>query len=96
MMRKFVIVKHNNGGKFLFYVPENEYLSAGDQVVCDTKHNPREPGVCCCDSFLAEPEIILPLFGTHEKSMKYVVGRIQEILFDMTGENSGADHVGEA
>ena len=83
MLKNFVIVKHWAGnGKFLFQVPKKINLEVGDNVICDTSHNPKEPGICCCDSFLAKPEIVCPLFGTTPEKMKYVVGKVDYETFD--------------
>ena len=77
MLKNFVIVKHLvDSGKYLFQVPKGVNLSAGDEVICDTKRRNNEPGVCCCDSFLADPEVVCELFGTQPGKMKYVTGRI--------------------
>ena len=83
MLKNFVIVKHlQDNGKFLFYVPKKISLEAGDNVVCDTSRGPDQLGVCCCDSFLANPEVVCPLFGTQQKVMKYVKGRVTYSQFD--------------
>ena len=82
-MKQFVIVKHlQDNGKFLFYVSKHITLKAGDKVVCDTSRGNDQIGVCCCDSFMAEPEVVCPLFGTQPKAMKYVTGTIKIALFD--------------
>lgn len=82
MLKNFVIVKHLlDGGKYLFFVPKKIALAAGDKVVCNTARGTDQLGVCCCDSFLADPEIMYPLFGTAEKNMKYVTGRIEYSKF---------------
>lgn len=77
MLRKFVIVKHmENSGKYLFFVPMNQELFAGDAVICDTSRGKDQLGTCCCDAFMADPDVICPLFGTYEKNMKYVAGKV--------------------
>lgn len=84
MKNNFVIVKHfDDSGKYLFKVPKGVYLSAGDRVICDTVRGKDQAGVCCCDVFRAEPEVICPLFGTVPERIKYVTGRIEYIHFDM-------------
>jgi len=78
MLKNYVIVKHfTDSGKYLFRVPKSISLEAGDNVVCDTSRGPNQFGVCCCDSFLANPDVIMPLFGTCEKSMKWVTGKVE-------------------
>lgn len=83
MMKNFVIVKHlNDGGKFLFYVPKSITLSAGEHVICDTIMGKNQLGVCCCDSFLADPAVVCPLFGTQESKMQYVAGKVEYERFE--------------
>ena len=78
MLKNFVIVKHWAGnGKFLFQVPKKINLETGDNVICDTSHSPKEPGICCCDSFLADPKTVCPLFGTTPEKMWFVVGKVE-------------------
>ena len=82
MLMNHVIIKPVfESGKLLFRVPDGVTLKAGDKVVCDTIRGDLV-GICCCDSFAADPEIVMPLFGTHEKRMRYVKGRMQLIMFD--------------
>ena len=83
MDKGFVIVKHVGGdsGKYLFRVPKGVYLSAGDQVICDTAKGKDQPGVCCCDNFNADPEVVCPLFGTQPEKLKFVTGRIEYTRF---------------
>jgi len=88
MIKKFVIVKHmQDSGKFLFYVPKNVQLEAGEKVICDTSRGSDQLGVCCCDSFLADPDVVLPLFGTQPKAMKYVTGKVECMRFDPDDED---------
>ena len=87
MLKKFVIVKHMaDNGKFLFFVPENVDLPAGKNVICDTSRGNYQLGICCCDSFIAEQETVMPLFGTCEKAMKYVKGTVEYVTFAESGE----------
>ena len=87
-MMKFVIVKHpGDSGKYLFRVPKKVFLSAGDRVVCNTVRGNDQLGICCCDSFLSDPEIICPLFGTTEKNLRYVTGKVEYDMFDPDEED---------
>lgn len=87
-LKKFVIVKHiQDNGKYLFYVPKDVTLKAGNKVVCDTSRGTDQLGVCCCDSFVAEPEVVCPLFGTHPEKMRYVTGMVTYDKFDTTDED---------
>lgn len=87
MLKNFVIVKHlQDNGKFLFYVPMTIELRAGDKVVCDTSRGNDQLGVCCCDSFTADPEVVCPLFGTQPRVMKYVTGTIEYLRFEIEEE----------
>ena len=47
---KLVFIKHSGSGLFLFCVPSELDLFAGDRVVCDTKYG-HVSGMCICDSF---------------------------------------------
>lgn len=86
--KKFVIVKHiQDSGKFLFYVPKDVTLKAGNKVVCDTSRGTDQLGVCCCDSFLAEPEVICPIWGTQPQKMRYVTGIVSYEKFDADDED---------
>ena len=92
MLKNMVIVKHlSDNGKFLFYVPKAINLEAGDKVVCDTNKGNDQLGVCCCDSFMAKPEVVLPLFGTQEKKMKYVTGKVEYEKFEMAREDEAEE-----
>lgn len=50
---KLVFVRHGNPGLFLFNVPLDLELFAGDRVICDTRRG-RAHGMCVCDSFYTE------------------------------------------
>lgn len=83
IQKKYVIVKHmNNDGRFLFQVPNHEYLDAGDMVICDTSKGKDQMGVCLCDSFLAEPEMICRLFGVKPENMRFVTGVVSIRRFE--------------
>ena len=78
MLKNFVIIKHlEDSGKYLFRVPKMIDLEAGEKIVCDTSRGRDQLGVCCCDSFLARPETICPLFGVKFENMKFVTGKIE-------------------
>jgi len=72
--KKMVIIKHlESPGHYLFLVPPYEYgVDAGDLVMCDTKRGPQF-GVCLCDAFKADPEVICKYFNTSPKAMRYVI-----------------------
>lgn len=92
MLKNYVIIKHFEGnGKFLFRVPKSISLEAGDKVVCDTSRGADQIGICCCDSFLAKPDVIMPLFGTTEDRMKFVTGRIEYEKFAEAQEEEDAE-----
>ena len=87
MLKNFVIVKHfENSGKYLFLVPKSVSLSAGDNVVCDTARGNDQLGVCCCDSFLADPNVVVPLFGVTQAHMKYITGKVEYERFQEARE----------
>lgn len=79
MIKNFVIVKHmEDSGKYLFLLPDNfMHLFAGDYVLCDTARGKDQMGVCCSDSFLVDPNVVCPLFGTSEERMRYVTGTVE-------------------
>ena len=86
-LTKMVIVKHwQDNGKYLFRVPLSEMLNAGDQVLCDTARGKDQPGTCCCDSFMADAEVVCKLFGTQPHALKYVTGEVEFRRFDMDEE----------
>ena len=87
MLKNFVIVKHlADSGKFLFYVPKDISLTAGDKIVCDTNRGNDQLGVCACDSFLARPEVICPIWGTQPDRMKFVTGKVEYEKFTESRE----------
>ena len=82
-LTKFVIVKHiQDNGKYLFKVPKNVTLEAGDKIVCDTSRGNDQLGICCCDSFLADAEMMCRLFGTQVNKLRWVTGRVEYDKFD--------------
>lgn len=50
---KLVFVRHGNPGLFLFKVPLDLELFAGDTIVCNTRYG-QAHGICVCDSFYTE------------------------------------------
>ena len=72
---KLVFVRHSYPGLFLFNVPIDLDLFAGDNVVCDTRYG-KAHGVCVCDSFYTEfGDIIRVAAGVDdETTMKSVIG----------------------
>lgn len=88
MLKNYVIVKHlADNGKYLFRVPKGISLEAGEKVVCDTSRGNDQLGVCCCDSFMAKPEVVMPLFGTQSNKMKFVTGRVEYDIFTEAQED---------
>ena len=85
--KKLVIIKHvADNGKYLFKVPECVDLKAGSKVVCDTCRGTDQLGVCLCDSFTADAEVICPLFGTQVKNLRYVTGIVEYDRFSISDE----------
>lgn len=75
MKKQYVIIQHaltGIGAKYLFLVPVSHKLLAGEYVLCDTRQGDNQIGVCVCDSFMAEPDVIMPLFNTKESKMRTV------------------------
>lgn len=72
---KLVFVWHGNPGLFLFNVPLDLELFAGDNVICDTMHG-KAHGICVCDSFFTEfgREIRQAAGVSAETTLKSVIG----------------------
>lgn len=72
---KLVFVRHGNPGLFLFNVPLDLELFAGDNVICDTRHG-KAHGICVCDSFYTEfgREIRQAAGVGAEATLKSVIG----------------------
>ena len=72
---KLVFVRHGNPGLFLFNVPLDLDLFAGDNVVCHTRFG-QAHGVCVCDSFYTEfgREIRQAAGVGAEATLKSVIG----------------------
>ncbi len=75
-----VIVKHENcGAKYVFLVPEDKTLKAGDLVKTNTKRG-ETLATCLCDSFAVDVtdkekmKSIFNAFGVDEPTA-YVVGK---------------------
>lgn len=82
-MSNFVVVRHlYDNGRYLFYVPDDVTLDAGTAVICETKRNSNEPGVCITGTFQADPEVICPMWGTQPKYMKRVVKILREFVLE--------------
>jgi len=83
MKRNFVIVKHlNENGPFLFLVPDGAsfYDDVGTIVEVDTKRGPAL-GVTLCDTFVADPDVICPLFNTTMDKMRYITAKYRKTTF---------------
>lgn len=60
-----VIVRHfetNTGSKFLFRLPDDVNIDAGDYVICTTNKGDCL-GQCCTGNFRADPETMKRLWG---------------------------------
>lgn len=72
-----VIVKHENcGTKYIFLVPENKILKAGDLVMVESKHG-EVIATCLSDSFVVNEigaKRVFNAFGI-DKPTAYVVGK---------------------
>lgn len=92
-LSKFVIIKHiQDNGKYLFKVPKNVHLSAGDKIVCETCRGSDQLGVCCCDSFVADEEMMCGFFGTQTNKLRYVTGRVEYDKFDPEDEDDDGEN----
>lgn len=72
---KLVFVRHGNPGLFLFNVPLDLDLFAGDNVICHTRFG-QAHGICVCDSFYTEfgREIRQAAGVGAEATLKSVIG----------------------
>jgi len=78
-----VLVAHPNAsGKFMFKVPEDVKLRAGDLVLCNTKRDGKAIGLCLTDSFIPDdPEKIASLWGSNVKGMRPVIGKLNPEMY---------------
>lgn len=87
---KIVIVKHENcGTKYVFEVPENESLKAGDLVLVENKKG-KVLATCMCDSFAIKcdtPEFdaIVKGFGVTQP-LKKIIGKFDYTEFKIEDE----------
>lgn len=89
---KLVVVRHlGDSGKYLFQLPETTELEAGTTVLCRTKRNPLEPGVCVTPSFDADPAVICPLWGTQPERMQKVIKVLREFSLPWPEEEQSAE-----
>ena len=80
MSDKFVFIKHSLPGFYLFAVPKELELFAGDNVLCDTRHG-QAHGVCICDSFTTEKgEIILNAAGVTRDRLRSIIGFVDGVV----------------
>lgn len=83
---KLVIVKHENcGQKYLFALPDDEYVYAGDKVIVKTKNGNESVATCLCDSYKVDEsnaayKDILNAMGAKEP-LSRVVGKYYESRF---------------
>lgn len=90
---KLVIVKHENcGQKFLFQVPEKQYVYAGNLVLVKNKKG-ETLATCLCDGFTVDEnsdtyKSILSAFGASEP-LATVVGRYYFDRWEDESEGSG-------
>lgn len=87
-----VVCKHpNDNGKYLFEVPKDEALFAGDYVLVSTKKSPSEIALCITDSFVPEdPEAIAKLWGSNTKTICPVVAKLykDEFVYEAKAEET--------
>lgn len=78
-----VICAHpNSSGRFLFRVPEDVKLRAGDLVLCDTRRDHSAIAMCLTDSFKpSEPEKIAAIWGSNVDSMRPVIAKLNPEMY---------------
>ena len=73
-----VICRHGrDSGKFLFQVPEEISIDAGQFVKVETKRG-IQPAITITSSFKADPDVICPFWGTTPGNMKRVLSALYE------------------
>lgn len=83
----FVIVRHmNDTGKYLFRLPEDVTVDAGTPVLCNTKRGRDVPAVCVTSSFHADPDVIVPLWGTQVSNLQKVTTVLREFKLNWPDE----------
>ena len=86
---KLVVCSHkNDGGKYLFRVPEGRNLSAGDAVIVKTKYGEQQ-AVCVTGAFQADGntlEMVREKFGA-PKEIKPVLAKIDYLEVWREDEN---------
>ena len=80
-LMNFVAVKHPKDNRsFIFELPMNTTVLAGQWVVVDTKMRDNEIAICVTPSFTGVPDVICPLWGTTKRQMK----RVKKLLREST------------
>lgn len=79
-----VICMHpNNNSKYMFKVPDNVRLHAGDYVLVQTSRSPSEIALCVADSFEPKyPELIAKHWDTEVKKLKPVIAQLYAKRFE--------------
>jgi len=81
-MNVVICVHPNSSGRYMFKVPENVQLRAGDIVTCSTKRDQKAIAMCVTDSFTpGDPEMIARLWGSNVKGMRPVTARLNPEAF---------------
>lgn len=92
----FVVIKHVDNGKYLFMVPDGVELDAGTAVLCDTSRGKNQHGVCATGTFMADPEVICPLWGTMPEKLRRVTSVLREFQLQWPEEQEGRTETEEA
>ena len=86
-LMNFVAVKHpGNGRFFIFELPANVTVLSGQWVIMDTKMKDNEIAVCVTPSFMGDPDVICPLWGTTKSQMKRVKKLLRESVLSYEDE----------
>lgn len=88
---RIVIVKHPNWNpQYVFKVPEDMNLYAGDYVLCETRKSPHEIARCITPSFTIERDTLKELYGIALRELKPVVAWLRPVMY--LQEKEGKDY----
>ena len=78
-MMNFVAVRHPGDNRsFIFELPADVTVRPGQWVIVDTRMRDNEIAVCVTPSFMGDPDVICPLWGTSKSQMK----RVKKLLLE--------------
>lgn len=79
-----VVVRHfeaNMSKKYLFRLPDDVSVDAGDYVICNTK-NGESLGQCCTSNFRGDPDVVTKFWGGCGKEIKPVLKALRPCVLE--------------